>query len=504
MTARPAERWLPWIVLGAAVAWLLVREWHYAGWMDDDAFIAFRYARNFARGLGLVFNPGERVEGYTNFLWTVLMAGAARAGLDIPSAAQALGAAFSLATLGLVAFFGRRGLQWIALLPVALLCVSESWAAWAVGGLENVPAAFFVVLALWFFWSYLDQGTLQPLRWAAVACSLAAMTHPTHLLVAGVLGAALALEARRGRRPWLHGAQFAAVVAALYGTYFIWRWIYYGALLPNTFYAKVGVNSAMLARGLAYFASMLQAFPLLLVAAVATGAAAGRDIRVAILTVLVLSYTAYAIWIGGEAFPALRLFVVPLPIACLLAASGVARLAPRLRLGAALVLVAGTATAAYLHPRLRQLDIAVANDNLTMAETAGRWMKQNFVPGAVLAFSGAGVVPFYGEMPFIDTLGLTDAHIAHTAAQHLGQGMAGHERGDGRYVLSRQPDWIMFTGRPLSSHSPNYPGDNELFADQNFHLDYEPVRVTLQYVTRRSHQKRSYDLCLFRRVAPHS
>ena len=40
--------------------------------VQDDAFITYRYARNLARGEGLVFNPGERVEGYTNFLWTVM------------------------------------------------------------------------------------------------------------------------------------------------------------------------------------------------------------------------------------------------------------------------------------------------------------------------------------------------------------------------------------------------------------------------------------------------
>ncbi|MCX7840525.1 MAG: hypothetical protein N2559_13895, partial [Anaerolineae bacterium] len=39
----------------------------------DDAYISFRYAQNALRGHGLVFNPGERVEGFTNFLWTALM-----------------------------------------------------------------------------------------------------------------------------------------------------------------------------------------------------------------------------------------------------------------------------------------------------------------------------------------------------------------------------------------------------------------------------------------------
>ena len=45
--------------------------------VQDDAYISFRYARNLADGLGLVWNAGERVEGYTNFLWTLMLAPAA-------------------------------------------------------------------------------------------------------------------------------------------------------------------------------------------------------------------------------------------------------------------------------------------------------------------------------------------------------------------------------------------------------------------------------------------
>jgi arabinofuranosyltransferase len=40
----------------------------------EDAMISMRYARNFARGAGLNWNAGEeRVEGYTNLLWTLWM-----------------------------------------------------------------------------------------------------------------------------------------------------------------------------------------------------------------------------------------------------------------------------------------------------------------------------------------------------------------------------------------------------------------------------------------------
>ena len=63
--------------VGAALAVALVPfallVWRF-DFVCDDAYITFRYARNFAEGRGLVYNPGERIEGYTNFAWTVMVA----------------------------------------------------------------------------------------------------------------------------------------------------------------------------------------------------------------------------------------------------------------------------------------------------------------------------------------------------------------------------------------------------------------------------------------------
>src|SRR5215475_11087437 len=56
------------------VAAALFALWRAIGlaWLSDDGFISFRYAANLVRGDGLVYNAGERVEGYTNLLWTLL------------------------------------------------------------------------------------------------------------------------------------------------------------------------------------------------------------------------------------------------------------------------------------------------------------------------------------------------------------------------------------------------------------------------------------------------
>src|SRR5262245_16879680 len=95
-----------WPVLLAApvlLAHLLV-----FNFVTDDAYITFVYSRNLARHGQLVFNLGERVEGYTNFLWAVLLAGALKLGLGPELASRLFGAFFALATLAVVVRIALR------------------------------------------------------------------------------------------------------------------------------------------------------------------------------------------------------------------------------------------------------------------------------------------------------------------------------------------------------------------------------------------------------------
>ena len=88
MTARLRRRAL---VTAALLLLALVHGWHFRQHLTDDAFIPFRYLANLFAGHGLVYNPGERVWGYTNFLWIALLAPPIAGGIDPLAAARALG-----------------------------------------------------------------------------------------------------------------------------------------------------------------------------------------------------------------------------------------------------------------------------------------------------------------------------------------------------------------------------------------------------------------------------
>ena len=64
--------WAPLVLLLFCFVW---QSLYYFPYIVDDTFISLRYARNLIDGNGLVYNPGQRVEGYSNFLWVVLEPG---------------------------------------------------------------------------------------------------------------------------------------------------------------------------------------------------------------------------------------------------------------------------------------------------------------------------------------------------------------------------------------------------------------------------------------------
>jgi len=99
-TGRPGRN--AWILLGVTLVLLLAHSWLYR-FLTDDAFISFRYSVNLAHGQGLVFNPGmERVEGYSNFLWVLMLAALDVVGLAPEHTALPLSFLFTIALWAVV------------------------------------------------------------------------------------------------------------------------------------------------------------------------------------------------------------------------------------------------------------------------------------------------------------------------------------------------------------------------------------------------------------------
>jgi len=154
-------------------------------WMVDDAFISFRYAENLASGKGLVYNEGERVEGYTNFLWVILLSTCKKFGIDIVPMSQYLSLISAL--LIIIILFHLPYLLYekppnpiFNPISCLFLAANTTFSLWILSGLESL---FFLLFVLSSIAIYLKN---QKSLYLPVLIALATLTRPEGIMVFGV------------------------------------------------------------------------------------------------------------------------------------------------------------------------------------------------------------------------------------------------------------------------------------------------------------------------------
>jgi len=308
--------------------------------LTDDAFISFRYARNFADGFGLVFNPGfERVEGYTNFLWVVILAALQRCTGWAPH----LTANWLSATAGVgvwllvVVCCWRRNAgspQWLVLFPALWLAMNRSVAVWSTGGLETMLFELLIVAAALQAIRDLERRSPSWYR-LAVLLALATLTRPDGALIAAAVFGARGLAAWWEQTlDWRRAAAGLAIFALLIGAHLAFRRVYYAEWLPNTYYAKLGGESWWDMGGIYFEAFLLEYaawvwMPVVLVGVV-SAAWTGRGAAAWVVTAVVVPHAFYVAYCGGDHFE-YRPIAVYFPLLAILLADGLAAIASRWR-----------------------------------------------------------------------------------------------------------------------------------------------------------------------------
>lgn len=305
-------RWL----FGLPVALAIAHALSFFGYLLDDAYISFRYARNLARGAGLVYNAGERVEGYSNLLWVLLTAAGERLGIPATLSVPLLGLAAVVAVVAITVQVGREiaaDEPYAGLCAGAIVATSTGVAFYSVTGLETMLFGLCLLLAT------RELFRERPIAFAAAA-SLAVLTRPEGALFAALGGAYFI--ARSIRTPQLRQSSgwMSLVMLAVAAGYGAFKWSYFGALLPNTLLAK----RPDLASGIVYGARHLVPVLGLVVVGIA---ATKRSPRASVLVSLWCVHWVAVVFEGGDWFPAGRLLAPYLPW---LALAADIELAPRL------------------------------------------------------------------------------------------------------------------------------------------------------------------------------
>jgi len=483
--SRPVQGLLL-VALGAA---LLLAHARLFDFICDDAYITFRYARNLAEHGAPLYNLDERVEGYTNFLWMILAAALFRAGATVPALVAILGAASAvLLQWGVwrvwVQLWPRARL--VALFPLLGVAASVAVACWTLGGLETT---LYAALLLWGVDSVIAlarRSSSAAAVNAGVFFALASLTRPEG--VAGMGLALLVLVALRRRAALRDALVVVGTAGLILVPFFVWRYSYYGAPLPNTFYLKTsGLGPESWRRGWSYLVlASRDHFPiagiaglLLLVPVRHPPGLDGNELYRArralawIARVFVLFFLLYAVSVGGDFLPLYRFFVPLVVLGMLAGTQGAVLLverqhrSPRGRLVGVLAGVFTLSIFAMQQQRVghwertahRQIVADAGVEYVKFTRTyalrwgaTGRWIAAHARPGDRMAIGAAGAMPYFAGIPSTDVLGLCDAWVArHGDVNGTRPGHQRHAPLD--YTLSKRPVFL-FEEDEMSDEAP--------------------------------------------------
>jgi arabinofuranosyltransferase len=329
MKGTAPTRTIALILLSVGVLVSVYCGWRLFWFLTDDSFIDYRYISNSHLGLGYVWNapPFRPVEGYTSFLWVVLLDFIWRVtGVEPPDAANYVSLIFAYLTLLTGALMVlkmslREELETHRVLFLALILTgvisNRTFLAWTSSGLEAGMFNFF--FTLWIYCClFLPAYSRRWLLGITGSAALVYLSRPDGLLIAFVtlvlIGKALSTRAREAKLTVSHFVLSAPLL--LIPAHLLWRHAFYGAWLPNTYYAKTVAGRIWPAAGIRYFLSFAMEYSLWvwLIALVAPitikiGRLRLSDVwaeisltKVAVVFTVVAHFLYYTLVIGGDHF----------------------------------------------------------------------------------------------------------------------------------------------------------------------------------------------------------
>jgi arabinofuranosyltransferase len=405
---------------------------------EEDAFIYYRYALNFAQGNGLVFNPNEWVEGYSSAPWMGALVLLAAVKLDLPAAAPALSIFFGTATIFLAYWLAAqmRLTPYARLSTCTIITLFYPFLLWSKSGLETsfYTAALTAASALYLSTQHHDHNAPNGRHHGTTAAIfIVCLARPEGILFAAVI----ALDRWLDGRDLAGARKYLGPVLLGYCVLLIVRYQFYASLSPNT---SIKFNPYNFTNGLYQVASYVLylsllpfIYPILTLSIknLATADEKRRD-RFLLLTVLLVSFF-FTAASGGDYRDHYRFLVPTFPLVVVLFTASAQKLATAQKSRFLTQAILWVSLAAVMAPSLRSLIGNLAQndvwrqslrewrDPLQNEENyhaiAARWILEHIPSNRVVAFGQMGKAPYYAlhagkDLVFVDMLGLTDATLA--------------------------------------------------------------------------------------------
>jgi len=441
------------LILFLALILTILHQSIFFRWTCDDSFISFRYSENLSKGYGLVFNIGEKVEGYSNFLWVIILAFLKIIGIPTIYGSKIISFVISLFLIFLV--YKTANLmelnKTLSSYCSLALSLSTGIAYFAMSGLETIFYIYVLFLSIYINEKYEMKPTKKLLSALYLSLLIAALLRPEGVLficIATLYHLIRKLKYKIGIN-FIEMIKIQISVFLTYGLFILFRYCYYGEILPNTYYAKPGGTFAEYEYN-AFISNFIKSFfsgSFLLLALLFFLFI--KDLRkkyalpLSICTgqIIFMSYT-------GDWMAFGRFFLPILPIVILLffilfqyitqrKIKKMRKLFPIFFI----ILYAGL----NIHQTQKALINKDSNPysimNSTQLKKIGILLHNNFHDKTTIALKRQGAIPYYSEMKSIDILGLTEEEIAKIIYSE--KDIIKKNRLIVSYTLKRKPDIIL-------------------------------------------------------------
>jgi arabinofuranosyltransferase len=462
----------------------------------DDAFISFRYARNFVNGFGLVWNPGESpLEGYTNFLWVLLMSIHLYFSKDPIVFSYVVGISCFIATLLVTLklssmLFSSRG---PAFLVIILLASNPTFRSFSTSGLETMSQSLIItsIVAIMVLCLNDHYWTVRRVISLSLLASMAMLTRLDSLVILVVVGpvAFLSILHEDKSKKTKLGRILAGILpfSIIVGTWLIWKLQYYGNLLPNTYYVRVSSLYTIL-NGLIYVYAFLVAYMLVPMAFIGIVSLPKiiklKNTSMLMISSLVILWCMYVIILAGGDWMEFRFMVPIIPLLFILIIWLVMVFVKNNGVRLALLLVLLIAPVNYGIP-FQQSRYQAADLN-SIAELHGDvqpWINIGKKLGQAFEFSNevriatltAGAIPYFSRLPTIDMAGLNDKWVAKNGVL-VWRATPGHQRqADLAYLIQSKVNLVVALNQiPIDTRLQS----NYNFADLNGFVFFDNQEVT--------------------------
>jgi len=212
----------------------------------DDTYISLRYARNLTSGHGLVFSTdgSKPIEGYTNFLWIILesilfkITFLKNVLLGIKIIGILFGTGIVILTYKLTYLISNNVKT--SIIATSLISLFPNIPFWSISGLETPMYIFFLMLSIYLY-------VKKELFFSSIVFALAALSRPEGVLVFAIfslyeISIGISKKKESTEKYLKKIILFLLPFILIFGSYYIWRYNFYGFLFTNSFYAKGNLN----------------------------------------------------------------------------------------------------------------------------------------------------------------------------------------------------------------------------------------------------------------------